>query len=126
MAKRDNNTDGTPIEFYVPGPGKGSKIPIPINQPHWKYKYSRSKPSAIEWVLTSFFALLFLVIGFVSLYSTHLTFYIAILFIILLFLSLGQLYNLTTRHRNYSEETAIPEKPEGKKKKKPKHRKDYK
>lgn len=126
MAKRDNNTDGTPIEFYIPGPGKGSKIPVPINQPHWKYKYNRSKPSAIEWVLISILALFFLVLGIISLYSTHLTFYTGILFVILLFLSLGQLYNLITRHRNYSEETPIPEKPERKKKKKPKHRKDYK
>ena len=127
MSKRDNNTDGTPIEFYIPGPGKGSKIPVPINQPNWKYKHNRSKPSVIEWILVSFSVLLFLVIGFVGLYSTHLTSYIGIFFIILLFLSLGQLYNLITRHRNnYSEETFMHEKPEKRKKKQPKHRKDYK
>ena len=49
MAKK-NKVDGTPIEFYIPGPGKRDKVPIPINQPNWMYKTSsKSKPTFIEW-----------------------------------------------------------------------------
>jgi hypothetical protein len=36
MAKR-HNTDETPIQFHIPGPGRKSRAPIPINQPHWKH-----------------------------------------------------------------------------------------
>ncbi|MBC7875606.1 MAG: hypothetical protein H7Y59_00430 [Anaerolineales bacterium] len=40
MAKKDNK-DSTPIEFYIPPTnlgGRGPRVPIPINQPNWKYK----------------------------------------------------------------------------------------
>ena len=58
MAKKDNNSDETPIEFYIP---KGrSRVPIPINQPHWIYK--NSKPNAFDW----FFAYFLTILGFTT------------------------------------------------------------
>lgn len=42
MAKK-NKSDGVPIEFHIPSAdlgGEGSRVPVPINQPKWKYKIS--------------------------------------------------------------------------------------
>ncbi len=53
MAKTDNDNDETPIEFEMPKWGlRGSRIPTPLNQPNWKYKYpqTNSKPDFLEKV----------------------------------------------------------------------------
>lgn len=54
MAKRNNNVDQTPIDFSVSSSltGRGPRIPIPINQPNWKYKTTSTKgmPGVFEWI----------------------------------------------------------------------------
>jgi Flp pilus assembly protein TadB len=57
MAKKKKRHD-TPIDFRISDSeygGKGPKVPIPINQPNWEYKFSGTdaKPRAYELVLAT-------------------------------------------------------------------------
>lgn len=73
MAKKGNNNDETPIQFYVPGVGSGrNKTPVPINQPNWKYLKEGSlkpKPTVVLLYIISglvllAFAFLIIISGF--------------------------------------------------------------
>ncbi|MEN9561805.1 MAG: hypothetical protein RIR73_49 [Chloroflexota bacterium] len=130
MAKKDNANDGTPIEFYVPGPGGGrSKIPIPINQPNWKYKYvSTTKPDIYEWLMISFV----LVIVVASILALHtVTDRLPVLWVIIIPLGIFPIfliYSALNRQFNHSSNSILgQEKVIRKKKKKyPKRPKNYK
>ena len=58
MSKQDE----TPIRFDIPGPGKHSQVPIPVNQPHWRYRKDpwvspQSALSGLFFLLTACFTL---------------------------------------------------------------------
>ena len=61
MTKRDNRRDETPIVWAIPGFKKGSRAPIPINQPHWVYgSIWSTKPTIIGIGFSLIFGLLLL------------------------------------------------------------------
>jgi hypothetical protein len=129
MAKKDK-ADGTPIEFYVPGPGKGPKVPIPINQPNWIYKQGfNSRPTIFELFFIVF--LIAIVIGLTVLLVTE-SMYKSPLWIVVITVGIFvilQIRSLIIRAYNYEQNTEENENvaPSNKRKKKyPRHRKDYK
>ena len=97
MAKKDNNSDETPIEFYIP---KGrSRVPIPINQPHWIYK--NSKPNAFDW----FFAYFLTILGFTttvgSIINSSESVPLLIISIFFLVIGLTYLRSLLVQHQKF-------------------------
>ncbi len=69
MAKKGNKKDGTPIEFYIPTAslgGKGPRVPVPINQPNWKYKTNFNHS---ELVIAGFFMLMAIALGILLIVS---------------------------------------------------------
>lgn len=135
MAKKDK-TDSTPIEFYIPPTttGRGSRVPIPINQPNWIYKYNsnlNSKPGFSEWlgigiILTIAIVLGTLLIIFVSPMNNLPLWIVMVAFeIFSLFLVCSAIIR-TTKYSQETEEEENNDSPRKRKKKFPKHRKDYK
>ena len=134
MAKKDK-VDGTPIEFYIPPSGAGlrrtgPRVPIPINQPHWKYKkYAQTRPTIVEWILMIFFALMIFTMGVLVLFSHNPAPVKWIFSIGLISVSAGIFNHLLMReksHRANDDESQEEKLPRKKAKKQPRHRKDYK
>ena len=132
MAKKDNN-DETPIEFDIPKWGtRGPRIPSPVNQPNWKYKYpvTNSKPGISEKVFIATVAIIefFLVIKLLQFENLQLSFYIFTVFWSLFTLiSLIRYVHRESHSNKYDEsiDNTIPPK-KSKEKKIPKRRKDFK
>ena len=129
MSKKDK-TDGTPIEFYIPGPGKGSKIPVPINQPNWTYKWGfNSRPGIFDLVIIGFLVTIVIGLGVLlvaeSMYKSPLWIVVITLgiFAILQIRSAIIRTHVYKREPDENENIASPSK---RRKKYPKHRKDYK
>ena len=126
MSKKDN-ADETPIEFYIPGPGKRPKIPIPINQPNWVYQKSAAmKPTALEWMfigieLLFIIALVFLLIAS-SMYKSALW---GVVFILVVIAALHIRSALIRVAAPPKEEDEVSNFKKDEKKKIPKRRKDY-
>ena len=129
MSKKDK-TDGTPIEFYIPGPGKGSKIPVPINQPNWIYKWGfNSRAGVFDLVIIGFLVTIVIGLGVLlvaeSMYKSPLW----IVVITLGIFAVLQIRSLIIRPNNSQQNTEEDEviDPASKRRKKyPKQRQDYK
>lgn len=131
MAKKDSK-DETPIEFYIPGPGgRGSRVPVPINQPNWIYKTfsSNSKPHFSEWLVIGI--MLVGVVAFAALliidsrYKSPL-WLVVISFGILIFFSTRSAIIRTLSHKQKDEKDEDIKTQNKREKKRNKHRKDYK
>ena len=132
MAKKDK-TNSTPIEFYIPPAdlgGKGSRVPIPINQPNWRYKFNSTSRNSGLIVTRTFLiiAIVLCVLLIVSkLYASPL-WIVVIIFGIISFISARSEKTLESQnaenHRAENDENDTP--PNKKHKKHPKRRKDYK
>lgn len=127
MAKKDNK-DSTPIEFYIPPAGlggKGPRVPIPINQPNWKYKTTSQTKDSYLSIARIFFvlaiALSFLIIGS-HLYTSPLW----IVVIALLIIAFIYANSAKTSEFQNTENDEINPPSKRKAKKRIKHRKDYK
>ena len=135
MAKKDK-TNSTPIEFYIPPTttGRGSRVPIPINQPNWIYKYNsnlNSKPGFSEWlgigiILTIAIVLVTLLIIFASPMDNLPLWIVVVAFGIFSIFLVGSTIIRTIKYSQETEEEDNNESPRRRKKKLPKHRKDYK
>lgn len=131
MAKKENRQDETPIAFHVPGPGgRGSKVPIPINQPNWKYRYySTSKPGALEW-LSIGFTIIIITVSILALYTR--VDRIPILWIIIIPLGLFPIFLIASAilrifyHSEKSKEDEPSKSTQKREKKQPKRPKNYK
>ena len=133
MAKTDNDNDETPIEFEMPKWGmRGSRIPTPINQPNWKYKYpqTNSKPDFLEKIFIAVVVIVesFLLFQLFEFKDLQPTFYVFAAFwslftliSLLHFVYKESLPNLKDTNKN----NLIPIK-KPKEKKQPKRRKDFK
>lgn len=131
MAKRDDNIDPTPIEFRISNSatGRGPRIPVPINQPHWKYKkYKQTRPTIVEWILVIFFALTMLTIGILIWFTSNAAPVKWIFSITLISSSVGIVYHLLWRETSQRSNDDLQEEkqPRKREKKQPKYRKDYK
>lgn len=128
MAKRDNNTDGTPIEFRIQN-SKGASIPVPINQPHWKYKkYHQTRPTMKERIGVTVFASTLFIAGILILFSNNSTAVSWIFSLGMIAISIGFIHQLIWRersHRARNSELDKESQPQKKEKKQPKNRKDY-
>jgi len=130
MAKKDK-ADGTPIEFYIPGPGRGPKIPVPINQPNWAYKWGfNSRPGVFDLVVIGFLVTIVIGLGILlvaeSMYKSPL-WIIVISLSIFAILQVRSLIIKTHNTQQDIEEDDEDNAPSSKRMKKyPKHRKDYK
>jgi hypothetical protein len=129
MVKKDK-ADEAPIEFYIPGPGKGPKIPVPINQPNWIYKSNlNSKPDFSEWLSIGIILTIAIALGVLlvvtSMDKSPLWIVVAVLGIFSIFLIRSAIIR-TINHKQEvvdNENTVSPQKRE---KKFSKRRKDYK
>ena len=136
MAKKKNQ-NSIPIKFQEPTSslgGKGPRVPTPINQPHWKYKFSgnaESKPGYSEWAVIGTILLFAFAFGVLfisqSMRKSPIWIVAAILGIIVIF-QIRSAARKTANHEQEIEgnETHKPDERERKKKRKPKHRKNYK
>ncbi len=134
MAKK-NNKDGTPIEFHIPAAslgGKGPRVPTPINRPHWKYKFSGnagSKPGYSEWSVIGTILLFAFAFGVLfisqSMRQSPIWIVVAILGVIVI-IQIRSAARKTANHAQEIEENETLKPDERKKKRKSKHRKDYK
>lgn len=64
MAKK-NKSDNVPVEFHIPNAdlgGEGPRVPVPINQPNWKYKTS-SDPNQLAIVGSRVALIIAIVLG---------------------------------------------------------------
>ena len=138
MAKKDK-VDGTPIEFYIPPAdlgGKGSRVPIPINQPNWKYKYfgnMKSRPGYSEWLVIGIILTIAIAFGVLIITDSMHKSPLWIAVITLVVIAVLQIRSAAIKSANHTQEIEndevhSPKKRERKKRKKknPKHRKDYK
>jgi beta-lactamase regulating signal transducer with metallopeptidase domain len=135
MAKKDK-IDDTPIEFYIPPTttGRGPRLPIPINQPNWIYKYHtnlNSKPALSEWlgiriILTIAIVLGALLIVFISPLDNLMLWVVVIAFGIFSIFLVRSAIIRTIKYSQEAEEEENNVSPRKLKKKLPKHRKDYK
>jgi hypothetical protein len=129
MAKKDK-TDGTPIEFYIPGPGKAAKVPVPINQPNWIYKRGfESKPSIFEWLNILILLTVVTVLGIVLVVESMYESFLWIVVVALGIFVVLQVRSAIIRTFKYTQEVEDDENivsPTKRKKKFPKHRKNYK
>jgi hypothetical protein len=126
MAKRDE----TPIRFDIPGPGgRRPIIPIPLNQPHWRYL--RQQPmSKRDMLLSVGIGLLFWLsaVGLLTNWAANIGkssgINVALIFAVLLFLLGMAVLFLAFRNppKDKAEATGNPRIPQ---KKLPKRRKDY-
>jgi hypothetical protein len=123
MAKKDNN-DETPIKFYIPGPGRRSRAPIPINQPHWIYK---PQSNIFEWLM----AYLLVVFGGATFAGNVINWTESIPLLLLstcaFLIGFAQILSLIRRNRKLTSDTEkdVSTK-KSKEKKLPKRRKDFK
>ena len=129
MAKKDNK-DSTPIEFYIPpssAGGKGPRVPIPINQPNWKYKYLNSKGEYSRSLVIGnilIFAIALGVIIITKSYNSPL--WIAVItLVVIAFLQIRSASARTVNNTDKNENTEIFNIKKKRKKKLLKHRKDY-
>ena len=129
MAKKDKK-DATPIEFYIPPTptGRGSRVPIPINQPNWIYKLNgNSKPDFAEWfsigiILTIATALAILLI--VAPVNRSPLWIVVVAFGIFSIFLVRSAIIRTINHKQEIEDDENNISPSKRKKKLPKHRKD--
>ena len=129
MSKKDK-TDGTPIEFYIPGPGKGSKIPVPINQPNWTYKWGfNSRPGIFDLVIIGFLVTIVIGLGIIlvaeSMYKSPLWIVVISLGIFAV-LKIRSLIIRPNNSQQNTEEDEVIDPSSGRRKIYPKQRKDYK
>jgi len=121
---KGNNQDETPIRFYIPSARRGERIPIPINQPHWKYaNLGKSKPGRLDW----FVIILMLGVGIAVLISAFLTSpFPTLSFVIGLILTLITIWFLGWMFFQARKDKAEPQETQKEKKiKRPRKRKDY-
>lgn len=133
MAKSDNDNDETPIEFEMPKWGtRGSRIPTPINQPNWKYKYpqTNSKPNLLEKVFIALVVMVeaFLLFKLFEFKNFQPSFYVFTafwsLFTLISLLHFVNKENLSSQiDKSNNDPTPIKKQKE---KKQPKRRKDFK
>jgi hypothetical protein len=130
MAKKDK-IDGTPIEFYIPpssAGGKGPRVPTPINQPNWKYKYLNSKAEYSQRLIIGNILIIAIALGIIIItksYKSPLWIAITIL-VVIAFLQIRSAATRTANHTDKSESSEILSSKKKQKKKTPNHRKDYK
>jgi hypothetical protein len=132
MAKKDKK-DATPIEFYIPpssAGGKGPRIPIPINQPNWKYKYPgnlNSKTGYSKWQVIGNILILAIALGVIIITKSYQSpLWIAVItLVVIALLQIRSAAIQTSNHADKNESTEIFSSKK-KQKKLPKHRKDYK
>lgn len=130
MAKKDNK-DGGPIEFYIPpssAGGKGPRVPIPINQPNWKYKYLNSKAEYSQWLVIGNILIIAIGLGVIIITKSYKSpLWIAVItLVVIAFLQIRSAAIRTANHTDKSESDEILRPKKKEKKKIPKHRKDYK
>jgi hypothetical protein len=132
MAKKDK-TDSTPIEFYIPPAdlgGKGARVPIPINQPNWRYKLNSTSRYSASIVTKAFLiiAIALSVLLIVSQLYTSPLWIGVIIFGIISFISARSEKILESQNaeKQGTENDENATSPNKKHKKHPKHRKDYK
>ena len=130
MAKKDK-TDGTPIEFYIPpssAGGKGPRIPIPINQPNWKYKYLNSKAESSQWLVIGNILIFAIALGVIIITKSYKSpLWIALITLVVIgFWQIRSAAIRTANHTDKSEGAEIFSPKKKRKKNPPKHRKDYK
>lgn len=121
---KGNNQDETPIRFYIPSSRRGVRIPIPINQPHWKYiKPGKAKPGRRDW----FVIILMLGVGIAILISAFMTYpFPTLTFVIGLILTLITIWFLGRMFfQSQKDKAEPPETQKEKKIKQPRRRKDY-
>jgi hypothetical protein len=130
MAKKDK-TDETPIEFYIPpssAGGKGPRVPVPINQPNWKYKYLNSKVEYPQRLVIGNILIFVIALGIIIITKSYKSpLWIAV--ITLAVIGLLQIRSAANRTANQTDKNESDEilSPKKKRRKKfPKHRKDYK
>ena len=125
MSKEKNKADETPIQFHIPFKGR----PTPVNQPNWIYKnISSSKPNVSEWI--SIVLILGMSIGtgiLLILESMHKSFLWILVIILGIFGGLFARSAISRAYIHMKEEKGNKNNPIPKKrrKKQPKHRKDY-
>jgi hypothetical protein len=132
MAKKDKK-DATPIEFYIPpssAGGKGPRIPVPINQPNWKYKYPgnlNSKAGYSKWQVIGNILILAIALGVIIITKSYQSpLWIAVItLVVIALLQIRSAAIQTSNHADKNESTEIFSSKK-KQKKLPKHRKDYK
>jgi hypothetical protein len=133
MAKKDK-ADGIPIDFYVPpssAGGKGPRVPIPINQPNWKYKYSgntNSKTDHSQWLVIGNLLIVAIAFGVIIITKSYkLPLWIAVItLVVIAFLQIRSAAFRTTNHSDKSKGDEILNPKKKQKKKFSKRRKDYK
>jgi hypothetical protein len=131
MAKKEKR-DATPIEFYIPPTitGRGPRVPIPINQPNWIYKHNRNlKPDFSEWLSIGIILTIAIAFGILlikeSVYKSPIWIVVVALGIFSIFLARSAIIR-TFNHKQEIEDDENNISPRKRKKKFPKHRKDYK
>lgn len=127
MAKKDRN-DETPIEFYIPGPGRrGPKIPVPINQPNWVYKTSsNSKPGFSEWLFIGLILIFTITLAILLIAGSMFKSPVWIAVIVFGILAISLTRSAIIRTINHAQEDEAIDLPKKKERKHPKRRKDYK
>jgi hypothetical protein len=132
MAKKDK-ADGTPIEFYIPPSSageKGPRVPIPINQPNWKYRHNENlKPDFFEWLSIGIILTIAIALGVLLVVTPVNKSPLWIVVVAFGVFSVFLTRSAIIRTINYKQEIEEEENnitPSKRKKKLPKHRKDYK